>query len=197
MAKPATKVTGAVSQAIGPCAFGTLRAGRTRSRRTAHLLAGAAVGVLAAFACGTARAQQGPFLYVPDSLNNTVTVIDTSTNAVVPPGIPTGGLAPQFVGVSGDESLFYVSNPASGTVTPISNNIAGPPIPIPGATPQGVAITPDGKTAYVADGITGNVSVINTATNTVIGSPIFEGANADRAGGDRRSARIGIGAGKR
>ena len=35
-----------------------------------------------------------------------------------------------------------------------------------------MAITPDGARVYVANGGTGTVSVIDTATNTVIGSPI-------------------------
>jgi YVTN family beta-propeller protein len=39
----------------------------------------------------------------------------------------------------------------------------------------GVAITPDGKYAYVANNHGTTVSVINTATNTVIGPPIAVG----------------------
>jgi YVTN family beta-propeller protein len=47
-------------------------------------------------------------------------------------------------------------------------------IPVGGA-PWGVAVTPDGSTVYVADNSDVTVSVIATATNTVVGSPISVG----------------------
>ena len=45
-----------------------------------------------------------------------------------------------------------------------------------GTNPIGVAITPDGKHAYVANETSNNVSVIDTATNTLVGTPIPVGA---------------------
>ena len=53
-----------------------------------------------------------------------------------------------------------------------------------GSQSAGIAVTPNGKYAYVTDtniiqGFAGNtVSVINTATNTVLGSPITVGSGA-------------------
>ena len=44
-------------------------------------------------------------------------------------------------------------------------------IPV-GSGPFGIAITPDGTTAYVTSGNVDNVTVIDMATNTVVGSPI-------------------------
>jgi len=41
-----------------------------------------------------------------------------------------------------------------------------------GTDPLGVAVTPDGSKVYVANQSDNTVSVIDTATNTVIGSPI-------------------------
>jgi YVTN family beta-propeller protein len=46
-----------------------------------------------------------------------------------------------------------------------------------GKLPIGVAVTPDGSKLYVANSGDGNVSVIDTATNTVIGSPISVGSS--------------------
>ncbi|MDV6278311.1 YncE family protein [Rhodococcus erythropolis] len=50
------------------------------------------------------------------------------------------------------------------------------PVPV-GANPFGVAITPNGTRAYVANGGGNSVSVIDTATNTMIGNPIPIGTN--------------------
>ena len=48
-----------------------------------------------------ARAQQGPFAYVPNSGDGTVSVIDTPTNAVAPTVIPVG-VSPVAAAVRGD-----------------------------------------------------------------------------------------------
>jgi YVTN family beta-propeller protein len=49
------------------------------------------------------------------------------------------------------------------------------------AGPWGVAVTPDGSKVYVANQF-GTVSVIATATNTVVGSPIPVGNGATAFG---------------
>jgi YVTN family beta-propeller protein len=41
-----------------------------------------------------------------------------------------------------------------------------------GGSPGGVVVTPDGSEVYVANNADSTVSVIDTATNTVIGAPI-------------------------
>jgi YVTN family beta-propeller protein len=41
-----------------------------------------------------------------------------------------------------------------------------------GGRPEGVAVAPDGTFAYVTNEASANVSVIDTATNTVVGTPI-------------------------
>src|SRR5215467_10300818 len=69
----------------------------------------------------------------------------------------------------GHGATAYVTNPGSGTVTPIrtATNTALPPIKV-GDYPQAIAITPDGKTAYVVNSgsYPGTVTPIRTATNT-------------------------------
>ena len=120
----------------------------------------------AALLAGEVRAQTGPFLYLPHTTGNNVSVVDTSTG-LVGSSIPTTSRS-FFPAVSGDGSFVYVSNYLNNTVTPINTgtNLAGTPIPV-GVNPYGIAMTPDGTTVYVANNSGGSVSVINTATNTV------------------------------
>jgi outer membrane autotransporter protein len=138
----------------------------------AALLGGVWLGALAAVATDGAHAQQGPFLYVPESggAPPSVTVIDTSTNTTVPPAILVGS-GPTTAAVRGDESLVYVTNSNSNTVSVINtaNNTVVATINV-GANPLGVAVSPDGTRAYVTNNGLGSnsVSVINTGTNTVV-----------------------------
>jgi YVTN family beta-propeller protein len=52
--------------------------------------------------------------------------------------------------------------------------VIGFPIAV-GAQPMGVAVTPDGGKVYVANSFSNTLSVIDTATDMVIGSPIAVG----------------------
>src|SRR5262252_3614707 len=68
----------------------------------------------------------------------------------------------------------YITNLGSNTVSVIdtASNSVSATIPV-GASPFGVAVTPDGSKVYVAhDSTPGAVTVIDTATNTVVGLPI-------------------------
>jgi YVTN family beta-propeller protein len=50
-----------------------------------------------------------------------------------------------------------------------TNKVVGMPIPV-GKSPFGVAVTPDGSKVYVANEDDNTVSVIDAATNTVVGT---------------------------
>jgi YVTN family beta-propeller protein len=65
----------------------------------------------------------------------------------------------------------YITNYFTGDVSVIdtATNTVIATVPV-GGGPSGVAVTPDGSRVYVTSGI--GVSVIDTATNMVIGSPI-------------------------
>src|SRR5215831_14142690 len=139
----------------------------SRAMTRAALLGGVWLGALAAFATNDAHAQQGPFLYVPNQLSDSVTVIDTPTNTTVPPAIAVG-VSPQTAAVRGDESLVYVTNQLNKTVSVINTATNTVVATIPGfAAPFGVALSPDGTRAYVTN-LGNTVSVVNTATNTVV-----------------------------
>jgi YVTN family beta-propeller protein len=144
-----------------------------------------ALSLACLFAPASARAQNA---YITNSGDGTVSVIDTATDTVV--GSPiTVGSSPIGVAVTPDGSKVYVvnSNPlgSSGTVSVIATatNTVVATIPV-GLSPQGVAVTPDGSKAYVTNSNPsafprppGTVSVIDTATDTVVGSPITVGTS--------------------
>jgi YVTN family beta-propeller protein/autotransporter-associated beta strand protein len=139
------------------------------------LLGGVWLGALAAGATEGAHAQQGPFLYVPNSASNSVTVIDTPTNTTVPPAIAVGAL-PVTAAVRGDESLVYVTNQNGNSVSVINTATNTVVATIAGFSGlSGVAVSPDGTRAYVTNQNLNSVSVINTATNTVVRAPIAVG----------------------
>ena len=115
-----------------------------------------------------AKAQSGPLLYVPNAGDNNVSVIDTSTNASVPPPLVTG-VQPVVVGVRGDQSLAYVTNMSSNTVSVINTatNLVVATVNV-GSSPAGLAVNPTGTQVYVGNTSDGTISVINTATNSVV-----------------------------
>jgi hypothetical protein len=88
-----------------------------RHPRRAALLAGVSLGAVAALGFGEARAQQGPFLYVPGGVGD-VSVVDTSNTSVVGGPIPVAG-TPIAAAVSGDGAFAYIVNGLANTVVPI------------------------------------------------------------------------------
>lgn len=103
--------------------------------------------------------------YVANSLDNTVSVVDTTTNLVIDT-IPVG-IAPMEI--TPDGTQLYVTNPVSDNVSVISTltNTVIATITV-GSAPLFTAITPDGTKAYVVNNLSNNVSVIDTATHLVI-----------------------------
>jgi YVTN family beta-propeller protein len=106
--------------------------------------------------------------------NNTVLVLDTSTNTVVAT-VPVGNL-PIGVAITPDGAFAYVANAFGSTVSVIdtSTNTVVATVRV-GPLPTGVAITPDGAFAYVANADGNTVSVIDTATNTVVDTVLVGG----------------------
>ena len=109
------------------------------------------------------------FGYVTNVGDNTVSVIDTASNAVVAT-ISVGGF-PDGVATTPDGTHAYVTNAFDSNVSVIdtATNKVVATIPV-GSSPNGVAITPDGTRAYVTNGADNAVSVIDTASNTVVGT---------------------------
>ena len=102
--------------------------------------------------------------YIPNSGDNTVSVINTGAGIVT--NAPTLDSEPFGVTTSPSGDYIYVTNKTSNTVSRIdSQSLAIVSIGV-STDPIGIAISPDGAYAYVANN-DGNLSVINTATNVV------------------------------
>ena len=100
-----------------------------------------ALSLACLFAPASARAQNA---YITNRGDNTVSVIDTTSNMVAAT-IAVGSL-PQGVAVTPDGSTVYVANDGDNTVSVIdtASNTVTATIPV-GSVPLGVAVTPDRK----------------------------------------------------
>lgn len=129
--------------------------------------------------CTISSIDFGPFAYVTNFDDDTVSVINTATNTVI--GLIPVGPGPRGIAITPDGSRAYTGNTGNNTVSVIdtATNTVLTTIDLApdGINPQGIAITPDGSRAYTANEVNDTVSVINTATNTVIGTPIMVGAS--------------------
>ncbi|MEC5189280.1 beta-propeller fold lactonase family protein [Geobacillus thermodenitrificans] len=106
------------------------------------------------------------FAYVTNAADNTVSVIDTSTNTVIET-ISVGNM-PDRIAITPDGTRAYVGNVLSNTISVIDTSTNTVIATIPVASPHDIDLTPDGTHAYVTNTTTNTVSVLNTATNTVI-----------------------------
>jgi YVTN family beta-propeller protein len=108
----------------------------------------------------------GGYAYVTNCGDNTVSVVNTSTDTIVATVLV--GNSPFGVAITPSGAFAYVTNTGDSTVSVIdtANNTVVSTVAV-GNGPFGVAITPNGAFAYVVNGGGQSVSVINTATNTV------------------------------
>jgi YVTN family beta-propeller protein len=88
-----------------------------------------------------------PLIYVPNSLSDTVDVIDPATYRIVE-HFPVGRL-PQHVVPSYDLRTLYVTNDLGNSLTPIDPRTGMPGVPIPVDDPYNLYFTPGGKRAIV------------------------------------------------
>lgn len=140
--------------------------------RRAGILA-AAIGVLACAAAAGASA--APLVFTGNYVGESVSVIDSQTNAPAAAPIGLGGKSSAIAIVPGGQAL--VASYEAETVTAIDTKTLKPIRTIQvGEGPEYIAVSPDGKTAYVTDTSGEEVSVINTATDAVTGSIPLGGA---------------------
>ena len=130
------------------------------------------------FPTGVAITPDGRFAYITNQdAIGTVSIIDAAAKTVLPGSIPVGTF-PIGVAVTPNARFAYVANgDDTVSVIDVATNSA-PTAPIPfgtGTEPFGVAVTPNGQFAYITNSANNTVSVIATATNTVVGSPIVVG----------------------
>jgi YVTN family beta-propeller protein len=107
-------------------------------------------------------------VYVPNSDENTLSVIDPATFTVMGK-IPTGQM-PHHVTPSWDMQTLYVLNTAGNTIIPIDPRTAQPAAPIPVIDPYNLYFTPDGTTAIVVAERYKRLDLANPRTWEVVGS---------------------------
>jgi len=109
----------------------------------------------------------GPQAYVGNFKDNTVSVIDTATRAVVATVPVVAG--PHGMAVTPDGRRVYVSgdNASGVSVIDTASDRVVQTIDV-GKTPHGLALTPDGKTMLVCVYGENRVAFVDLATNTVV-----------------------------
>jgi YVTN family beta-propeller protein len=131
------------------------------------LVIAVAIGLSGGASAATAAATPPTsFAYTANFFGKGVSVVDTSTNAVVAT-VPVGGF-PRDVAINPSGSRAYVAATVSDAVSVIdtATNSVLATVPV-GVSPSAVAVSPDGARAYVANLSSDNVSVIDTSSNTV------------------------------
>jgi YVTN family beta-propeller protein len=134
---------------------------------------------IVAATCGAAAASAvaAPLAFTANFEGDSVSVINTATNALVGKPIPVGK-GPYSIAVTPDGRRAYVVNATEDTVDAIDTatlKTVGEPIEV-GEIPTAIAISPDGRTAYVSDEKSDEVSVINLRTGGVTSVPGIESA---------------------
>ena len=145
-------------------------------------LAGRVAAVALAWCAGAALpVAAATFAYIPNSNDDTVSVIDTASNTVVAT-VPVGG-RPMAVAVLPDGSRVYIANNDDDTVSVIAapSHVVVATIDV-GPAPQAVVAAPDGGLVYVGNhGRAGpgerSVSVIDAASNTVVDTILRDGVD--------------------
>ena len=119
-------------------------------------------------------ADAAPFAYITNSIDNTVSVIDTATNNVK--ATVNVGLNPHGVAVTPDGTKVYVANTNNegfntnsniSVIDTATNKVTANVYQEGMISPMGVAVTPDGTKVYVTDSSSGYVFAINTTTNQI------------------------------
>ena len=106
-----------------------------------------------------------PLAYITNYGDNSVSIIDTTTN-IVTATVTVGG-SPDAVAISPDGTMVYILNGDKNTISVINTktNSIATTISGLGSHPTGLAITPDGKKLYVSNYFSYSVSVIDTNVN--------------------------------
>ena len=106
--------------------------------------------------------------YIPNWGDNTLSVINITTNTVVDTIIV--GSSPFGVSVSSDGSKVYITNQDDNTVSVINTATKTVSATISvGSYPTGVSVSPNGSKVYVANEVSHTVSVINSASKCCFG----------------------------
>lgn len=137
---------------------------------------------------GLAAKPDGKAVYVTNSSDSTVSMIDVASKAATALiTLPTGS-NPRGIAINPAGTLAYVTNNGSNTVSVIdidsshgaTYNTIVKTYPVNGPAAYGIAVAPDGSAAYVTGfaagngaGGNGSLSTLETVSGTTVGSPLF------------------------
>lgn len=110
-------------------------------------------------------------LYIPNSADNTVSIIDTDSGALT--GIMGVGSQPVCVAVTPDKLQVWCVNQGSDNVTVLTTTSRNPMTAVylaPGSRPAGMAFSPDGKRAIICNSGTNTASIIDATGYRVLGT---------------------------
>jgi YVTN family beta-propeller protein len=148
--------------------------------------------VLLTILFGPTRVAAAPKVYVTNELSNNVSVIDVATNTVVKT-IPVG-LQPRPLAVSPNGAWVYVANfgtnPSTVSVIDTASDTVVATITA-GTAPTRIGFSLDSSVAYAINEGSNNITVIDTATQTVVGPPVATGA-APRGCGGTPDGKYGV-----
>ncbi|MEU0497212.1 Ig-like domain-containing protein [Mycobacterium sp. NPDC006124] len=116
--------------------------------------------------------RDGATIYATNTGTNSISIIDTATNQIHTLAI---GSSPQGLATSADGRYVYVANGGANQISVLDTTTGTVSSIVVAAPSRSVSVSPDGTLAY-ATLSNGTVSVIDTATNTVIGTPITVGS---------------------
>ncbi|MCP5504781.1 MAG: YncE family protein [Chlamydiales bacterium] len=120
----------------------------------------------------------GNFAYVANQTEDTISVINTTTNTIQTTINPAGN-GPFKIAMTPNGNYAYVTNGVGATVSVIdlSTNLIISTIPV-GSAPRGLAVTPNGDFVYVMCPGDSSIRKISTATNTevanIAATPLFD-----------------------
>lgn len=122
----------------------------------------------------------GSKVYVTNTTDGTVSVINTATNTVTATVTVGVNSNPQGVVVSPDNSKVYVSDGVAGVavIDAATNTLTTTISTGASSLPKGVAITPDGQYLYVVNSNLATVSVFKTSDNSLVTAPVSVGGGA-------------------
>lgn len=122
---------------------------------------------------GVAIAPNNSKAYVTNTMQNTVSVINTATNTITANVALAANSFPRGIAVSPSGSFVYVVLQGTSSVAVVDTllNIVTATIPLTSSTdPYNIAFTPDGLHAYVTQTLGNSIAVIDTTTNTMTGT---------------------------
>lgn len=114
-------------------------------------------------------------LYVLDSFGDTISVIDTRSNALIGTEILPGGENGNDIAISPDDRFLYIPT-NSGSILVLNTDTFNLVDNVPSTpAPQFVGITPDGAKVFIVGEIIDEYQVLDTATNTIVFTNGFPG----------------------